>query len=402
VSLEPAGDPHALDARPVDARPVGPHPVDALLAAAGFDPAAGVQVVALDRLASVPFDPGLPLLILPADAADAADEPLPAAEAAPSVLPGRHGRTTSVAVLRALYPAAHPLRPLPEGAQRPLDQLEEAELRGSAWAVPALPPLDNLASPHGMAAISARLRAPDGCPWDRKQTHASLRPFVLEEAYETVDAIERGSPADLAEELGDLFLQVILHAQLAAEERTFDLTDVYRTLGAKIVRRHPHVFGDVEVRDAAEVLRNWEAIKADERTDAGAEPSPFAGIARALPALPASREIQERAASLGWDWPSIEGVWEKVAEELDELHAAAEEGDAGRDGRLHELGDVLFATVNLARWLKLDPEEALRTANRRWISRYERVEALAASRGQVLADLSPEEKDVLWNEGKAG
>ena len=266
-----------------------------------------------------------------------------------------------------------------------------------------MPPLDNLASPHGMAAISARLRAPDGCPWDRRQTHASLRPFVLEEAYETVDAIEQGSSSDLAEELGDLFLQVILHAQLAAEEAAFDLTDVYRTLGAKIVRRHPHVFGDVEVADAAEVLRNWEAIKADERRDAGAEPSPFAGIARALPALPASREIQERASSMGWDWPAIEGVWEKVGEELDELHGAPD-GDAAeaRDARLHELGDVLFAIVNLARWLKLDPEEALRTANRRWIARYERVEALAASRGLVLADLSPEGKDELWNEVKGG
>ena len=253
-----------------------------------------------------------------------------------------------------------------------------------------------------MAAISARLRAPDGCPWDRRQTHASLRPFVLEEAYETVDAIERGAPADLAEELGDLFLQVILHAQLAAEEGTFDLTDVYRRLGAKIVRRHPHVFGDVEVADAAEVLRNWEAIKADERADAGANQSPFAGIARALPALPASREIQERASSLGWDWPAIDGVWEKVDEELAELHAAAAQGDAARDARLHELGDLLFATVNLARWLKLDPEEALRAGNRRWIERYERVEALAASRGLVLIDLSADEKDGLWNEVKAG
>ncbi|MGH2457128.1 MAG: nucleoside triphosphate pyrophosphohydrolase, partial [Candidatus Limnocylindria bacterium] len=259
------------------------------------------------------------------------------------------------------------------------------------------------ASPHGMAAISARLRAPDGCPWDRKQTHASLRPFVLEEAYETVDAIERGTSADLAEELGDLFLQVILHAQLAAEESSFDLTDVYRTLGAKIVRRHPHVFGELEVRDAAEVLRNWESIKATERTDAGAEASPFAGIARALPALAASREVQERASSLGWDWPSVDGVWEKVSEELAELHqAGARTGDGARDARLHELGDVLFATVNLARWLKLDPEEALRAANRRWIDRYQRVEALAAARGQALADLAPEAKDALWNEVKAG
>jgi tetrapyrrole methylase family protein/MazG family protein len=358
--------------------------LDALLAAAGVDPAHGVQVVAADRLAAVPFDPGLPLLILPA-----------AGDAAPGVLPGRHARRSPREVLLALYPHAHALRPLPAGEPVALEALDEAALAGSTWLVPPLPPLDNLASPHGMAAISARLRAPDGCPWDRKQTHASLRPFVLEEAYETVDAIERGTLSDLAEELGDLFLQVILHAQLAAEEGAFDLTDVYRTLGAKIVRRHPHVFGDVEVADAAEVLRNWESIKADERTDAGAPASPFAGIARALPALPASREIQERASSMGWDWPSIEGVWEKVREELDELHQAAE-GE-----RLHELGDVLFAAVNLARWMNLDPEEALRTANRRWIERYERVEALAAERGEVLGDLSPAEKDALWNEVKA-
>jgi tetrapyrrole methylase family protein/MazG family protein len=365
--------------------------VDALLKSAGLDPAGGVQIVAADRLPAVAFDPSLPLVLL-----RAGDSPFEVGV----VLPGRHRRATARDVLLALYPHAHALRPLPDGEPRPIETLTEAELLADDWLVPPLSLLDNLASPHGMAAISARLRAEDGCPWDRRQTHATLRPFVLEEAYETVDAIERGSPADLAEELGDLFLQIILHAQLAAEEGTFDLTDVYRTLGAKIVRRHPHVFGDVEVADAAEVLRNWETIKAGERADAGTAPSPFAGIARALPALPASREIQERASSLGWDWPAIEGVWEKVSEELAELHAAGATGDEGQDERLHELGDVLFATVNLARWLKLDPEEALRAANRRWIERYERVEALAASRGQVLAELSPEAKDTLWNEVK--
>ncbi|HEX2194702.1 MAG TPA: nucleoside triphosphate pyrophosphohydrolase [Candidatus Limnocylindria bacterium] len=372
--------------------------VDDLLRVAGLEAAEGVQLVGAERLAAVPLDPGLPLLVLPATGRGHAREA--------SVLPGRHARRTGHGVLLALYPAAHRVRSLPDGDARPLDSLTDAELAASAWLVPALPPLDNLASPHGMAAISARLRAPDGCPWDRRQTHATLRPFVLEEAYETVDAIERGTPADLAEELGDLFLQVVLHAQLAAEEGSFDLTDVYRTLGAKIVRRHPHVFGDVEVRDAAEVLRNWESIKAGERTDAGASSSPFAGIARALPALPASREIQERAASIGWDWPAVEGVWDKVAEELSELHeAAAAKGDAAGDAasheRLHELGDVLFAIVNLARWLKLDPEEALRAANRRWIDRYQRAEALASSRGKVLAELSPRDKDALWNEAKA-
>jgi len=365
--------------------------VDELLATAGLDAADGVQIVAANRMASVPFDPALPLLVLAA----------PALPPAGGVVPGRHARTSPLAVLAALYPPGHPLRRLPGTEERSLDQLTDTELASHDWLVPALAPLDNLASPHGMAAISARLRAPDGCPWDRKQTHASLRPFVLEEAYETVDAIERGDAADLAEELGDLFLQIILHAQLAAEEGRFDLTDVYRTLGAKIVRRHPHVFADVKVSGAEEVLHNWETIKARERTDAGRGPSAFAGVARALPALPASREVQERASSLGWDWPSIDGVWEKVNEELEELHVAAlDSSQEGRDARLHEFGDLLFAVVNLSRWLQLDPEEALRIANRRWIKRYERVEALAATRGEVLADLSPEEKDLLWHEVK--
>jgi len=372
--------------------------VDELLASAGLDPADGVQLASVARLAAIPFDPSIPLVLL---ASPGAGSPAPD-EAEPAILPGRHARASAHAVLAALYPPGHVLRALPGGESAALETLTDAELAAGDWLVPPLPLVDNLASPHGMAAISARLRAPDGCPWDRRQTHASLRPFVLEEAYELVDAIERGGPAELAEELGDLFLQIILHAQLAAEEGTFDLTDVYRTLGAKIIRRHPHVFGDVEVSGAEEVLRNWETIKAAERTDAGQEPSAFAGIARALPALAASREIQERASSLGWDWPAIDGVWEKVAEELDELHqVGATEGDAARDERLHEFGDVLFAAVNLARWMRLDPEEALRAANHRWVERYARVEVLATERGLALAELDPDARDQLWNEVKA-
>jgi tetrapyrrole methylase family protein / MazG family protein len=367
--------------------------LDELLATAGIDPRAGLQIVDANRLTSIPFDPGLPLLVVRVDA--------PATEGDP--LPGRHRDRGATRLLARLYPPSHRLRRLTDGTEVPLVAVGDEALRSDEWLIPPLAAVENLASPHGMAAISARLRAPDGCPWDRRQTHASLRPFVLEEAYETVDAIERGSLADLAEELGDLFLQVVLHAQLAAEGGAFDLVDVYRTLGAKIVRRHPHVFGDVEAHSAEEVLRNWEAIKAGERRDAGREPSPFAGIARALPALPASREIQERAASMGWDWEAIEGVWEKVREELAELDAVGEiVGDAGRDERLHELGDLLFAIVNLARWMKLDPEEALRSANRRWIARYARAEALATTRGVELEKLDLAGKDELWNEVKAG
>jgi tetrapyrrole methylase family protein/MazG family protein len=362
--------------------------LDQLLARAGVDPATGVQIVAVPRLASVPFDPALPLLVL-ASSATAPVEPT-------DPLPGRHARRTTTDVLRALYPADHKLRRLSGDDELvPISSLTDAQLAADDWLVPALAPLDNLGSPHGMAAISARLRAPDGCPWDRKQTHRSLRPFVLEEAYETVDAIENGVPADLAGELGDLLLQIILHAQLAAEEGEFDLTDVYRSIAGKIVRRHPHVFGDVEVAGVEQVLANWETIKAAERSEAGHRAGPFEGIARALPALPASREIQERASAIGWDWPSIEGVWEKVGEELDELRDAS----TGEE-RLHELGDVLFALVNLGRWLKLDPEEALRTANRRWTERFAAVQALAAERGLDLDALDAAAKDQLWNEVK--
>ena len=362
--------------------------LDRLLGDAGIDPAAGVQVVGGRRLATVAFDPSLPVVLL-ADAGSPSDQ---------TTLPGRHARRGTHAVLSALYPSAHPVIRLPDRQPHPLHELDDDTLAGAHWLVPALDPVDNLASPHGMAAISARLRAPDGCPWDRGQTHLTLRPYLLEEAYETVDAIEHGTPADLAEELGDLLLQVILHAQFAAEAGAFDLTDVYRSIAAKIVRRHPHVFGGLEVDGVGQVLSNWETIKADERAERGkADQGAFGGVARALPALPASREIQERASALGWDWDEIGPVWEKVDEELAELRAATSD-----DERLHELGDVLFATVNLARWMKVDPEEALRAANHRWVARHRQVEQLAARRGVSLETLSLAEKDELWDEVKRG
>ena len=363
--------------------------VDELLRAAGLDPAHGVQLVSADHLPAAAFDPSLPLVILPATSR--AGEPVPA-------LPGRHARRGPRAVLAALYPADHEVFELPARTGHRLGEVDDAGLAAVAWLVPPLDSVENLASPHGMAAISSRLRAPDGCPWDRRQTHLTLRPYLLEEAYETIDAIEHGTPADLAEELGDLLLQVILHAQFAAEAGAFDLTDVYRAIGAKIVRRHPHVFGGLEVDGVEQVLANWETIKADERAERGKESEgPFAGVARALPALAGSREIQERASALGWDWDDIAGVWDKVAEEVAELRSAASDDD-----RLHELGDVLFAIVNLARWMKLDPEEALRSANHRWLGRYRRVEALAARRGVDLDALSLAEKDLLWDEVKGG
>ncbi|MEO5986681.1 MAG: nucleoside triphosphate pyrophosphohydrolase [Candidatus Limnocylindria bacterium] len=362
------------------------HRVDELLDSAGLDPGDGVQIVAAHRLTAVAFDPSVPLIVLASDSGAAA-----------ATLPGRHARSGAHEVLAALYPASHDVRQLPDGPTHRLDELDDAQLGARSWVIRPLDPLENLASPHGMAAISARLRALDGCPWDRKQTHRSLRPYLLEEAYETVDAIEHGSPEDLAEELGDVLLQVILHAQLAAEEGAFDLTDVYRSITSKIVRRHPHVFGTLEVDAVEQVVANWETIKADERAERGkAQEGAFGGVARALPALAGSREIQERASALGWDWDAIDGVWEKMHEEVEELRQAASDGE-----RLHEIGDVLFALVNLSRWMKLDPEEALREANHRWLARYRAVEVLAAERGLDLGSMSLAEKDVLWDEVKA-
>ncbi len=362
-----------------------PRSIDQLLAAAGLDAADGVQLVSARRLASVAFDPSMPLVILRSDAA---------AEPAPP-LPGRHARKGARAILGALYPRQHPLRDLATGESVSVDELGNAQLLAADWLVPPLAAVDNLASPHGMAAISARLRGPDGCPWDRRQTHETLRTYLLEEAYETVDAIERGTSSDLAQELGDVLLQVILHAQFAAEVGEFDLTDVYRSIGAKIVRRHPHVFGDVEVSSAEEVLTNWETIKAAERDEAGKAAGPFAGVARALPALPASREIQDRASALGWDWPNVDGVWAKVAEELEELRAADDP-----EARLHELGDLLFVLVRLGDWLGLDAEEALRAANRRFIDRHGAVAELAGARGLDLSAIDSEARDALWDEVK--
>jgi tetrapyrrole methylase family protein/MazG family protein len=364
----------------------GERGIDELLAAAGVSAADGVQVAGIARIGSIAFDPSVPTILL--RRAPAGDQ---------VTLPGRHARSGPLAVLHALYPPGHPLTSLTTGATHAVEVLEDETLAGDDWLVPAVDAVDNLGSPHGIAAISARLRAPDGCPWDRRQTHLTLRPYLLEEAYETVDAIENGTPADLAEELGDLLLQVILHAQFAAEAGEFDLTDVYRSISSKIVRRHPHVFGTVEVSGVEGVKSNWETIKAGERAERGkGAEGAFGGVIRALPALPASREIQERASALGWDWDAIEGVWKKVAEELDELREAASDEE-----RLHEVGDVLFALVNLARWMKVDPEESLRAANQRWVTRHRRVELLAAERGVDLEALSLAEKDELWDEVKS-
>ena len=384
--------------------------LDALLAEArlrwGLDPAGGLAVVPAERLIAVPLEPSRPTLLVPLAvlrSAPPADPPVP--------LPGRHGPAgrDALAVLRRLYPAGHPVGRFGAAEETTVGALVAADLAAPLYLAPLAPELAG-ASPWGMPWISNRLRQPDGCPWDREQTHELLRNHLLEEAYEVYDALAGGATPELAAELGDLWLQVVLHAQLAAEAGVFDLADVQAAIASKIVRRHPHVFGDAVVRTATDVNRQWERIKQAERaaeaaasaaSAADGEPAPrpksaLEGVSRAMPALAASQEMQQRAAHLGYDWPTIDGILAKVAEELGELAAA--EGPAAR---AEELGDLLMVVVNLARHHDVEAEAALRSANEKFRRRFGIVERLAAERAVALRDLSFAELDALWDAAKA-
>lgn len=248
-----------------------------------------------------------------------------------------------------------------------------------------------------LRSIMVRLRAPDGCPWDREQTHLSLRSSLIEEAYEIVEAIERGVDADLCEELGDLLLQVIFHAQLAEEENRFSFTEIAQAISKKLVHRHPHVFGSEHAADAAAVVTRWEEIKRAEK--GGAVSSALDGISEAMPSLLHAAKVQKRAASKGMDWREAGPVFEKIREELDEVSEAISEGEP--QGRLEEeMGDLLFAAVNLARKLKVDPEVALRRATHKFSSRFRAVERLAGERGIAMENAPLEQLDALWVEVK--
>lgn len=244
--------------------------------------------------------------------------------------------------------------------------------------------------------IMARLRAPDGCPWDREQDHRSIRKYVIEEAYEVAEAIDRGDPGELCSELGDLLLQVVFHAQMAGERGAFDASDVCRAICAKMERRHPHVFGDVAVSGAGEVLRNWERIKADER---GPDASAIDGVPRALPSLQRAERVSEKAARVGFDWPDRRAVLVKVDEERAELAAALESGDSGAIGR--EIGDLLLAVANLARKCDVEPEAALAGSIDRFERRFRHAERAARDAGDDLARLDADALDRLWQSAKA-
>ena len=252
-----------------------------------------------------------------------------------------------------------------------------------------------------LIAVVAKLRDPDGgCPWDLEQTHQSLVPYVLEEAHEVADAIRHGDDAHLKEELGDLLLQVVLHAQIAQEEQRFDLEAIARGISEKLIRRHPHVFGDAIAQDSAAVKDTWEAIKASEKGEAPPSASPLsdrlAGKVRGQGALAGAMTISKKAAKAGFEWDDMNGVWEKVHEELDELKEAVASGD--KRHAQEELGDVLFTLVNVARWCGIEPEEGLAGTNRRFLDRFSRVEAAL---GGDLQGRSIRELEGLWQQAKA-
>lgn len=305
--------------------------------------------------------------------------------------------------LMNLYHDDHPVR-LVRAAGTPDEQVREFPLYEldrqhdldhlSSLYVPALPFRGSLSS---FQDIVARLRAPGGCPWDRKQTHQSLRNHLLEETYEVLDALDADDRGALREELGDLMLQILLHTQIAVEEGDFRLADCCRHIIEKLVRRHPHVFAGDHVSGADQVLRNWEQIKRAERESEhdGAFASMLAGIPGALPALSRAMEMQKRAARVGFDWPNVSGVTEKIKEELGEfLEASGERASAA------EIGDLLFSLVNLARWYRIDAESALREANQRFARRFAAIERVAHERGVPLEEMSLEEMDALWEQAK--
>ena len=277
-----------------------------------------------------------------------------------------------------------------ETTDETLPEIEERQQAGQAVAGQAV---------AEAAAIMARLRGPGGCPWDREQTFDSIKRHTLEETYEVFDAIERRAWPELRDELGDLLLQVLFYAQMAGEAGYFTLEDVAEALTGKLIRRHPHIFGDVEATDSEAVLRNWEQIKRAERRDAGEQhASALDGIPRSMPAVLEAAKLGGKAAKAGFDWPEAEGLFAKLAEETAELRAEVERGD--RDAMEDELGDLLFTAVNLARHLKVDPESALRRTNAKFRRRYATMEQIAGGT-EAFEPLSLEEKDALWGRAKA-
>ncbi|HSL44103.1 MAG TPA: nucleoside triphosphate pyrophosphohydrolase [Anaerolineales bacterium] len=277
------------------------------------------------------------------------------------------------------------------------------ELGSNEWSKDSslyIPPLGEGTSFESFAEIVAHLRAPDGCPWDREQTHETLRKHLLEESYEAISAIDSGDFADMREEFGDLLLQVVLQSQIANEEQQFNINQVIQGIHSKIVRRHPHVFGDLQLEGVQGVLANWEKLKEKERSEKGKsekkeEKGLLDGVPLALPALSQAQEYQDRAGRVGFDWPEIDGVLDKVREEIEEIKNAETDFELAS-----EIGDLLFALVNVARWKHVDAESALRSTNMKFRKRFAHVEQGARKQGRDLSTLSLDEMEAFWQEAK--
>jgi len=277
-------------------------------------------------------------------------------------------------------------------------RLSELDGYGPYLGALFIPAQSQFASLESFEETIAHLRSPlDGCPWDKKQTHASLRTYLLEETYEALDALDRSDISALEEELGDLLLQILLHAEIAIESGEFSMRDVIVGINRKLIYRHPHVFKDWKVKDEGEVVQNWEALKEQERDSKNRDEKTgmLDSIPLSFPSLAQAQAIQARAARVGFDWPALEPVLEKVAEELQEIRSAADEKE-----RADELGDLLFSIVNVIRWLNVDAETALRQTNQKFRKRFHYIEARALHHGKKIADMTLEEMDVLWEEAK--
>ena len=306
--------------------------------------------------------------------------------------------------LSAIYPKDHPVC-IMNGLEINALKVKSSKLSGVMQELEPGPfsnlyiqPLPAETSFETFQQVVARLRAPDGCPWDREQTHISLRPHLLEEAYETLEAIDRQDAGDLKEELGDLLLQIVLNAQIAFEDGEFTMVDVLEGINRKIIHRHPHVFKDTQLDGVEGVLKNWEKLKEAEREEKGEikEKGLLDGAPKSLPALSLAQEYQDRAARVGFDWPDIDPVIAKVYEELEEVKNA--NGEKELTG---ELGDLLFAVVNLVRWYKVDAESALRVMNRRFAKRFKHIETQTRKENRKLSEMTLEEMDHFWEEAKS-
>jgi len=333
-----------------------------LYAELGLEPGASIQIISAEQLVGEPAERRMPpgYLLNPSSYV---------------LITGISDEAGVRESLAQVYPAAHRMRSTAHGL-----------------LVDPLPPLEHGAYLEAMQYITQRLRAPDGCPWDREQDHKSIRSYLLEETYETLDALDSGDPRKLAEELGDLLMQVLLHAEIARQQGEFDLRDVVLGISTKLVRRHPHVFGDVQADSAGQVLANWDEIKKAERPK---DQSILASVTPAMPALAYAQEVSERAARQGFEWPDIAGVVDKIKEEIQELAEAQNPAEV-----VDEFGDLLFSLVQVARWKGFEAEDALREANRKFRTRYQIMERLLRERRLDMKVMSIEEIDQLWEEAK--